>query len=91
MELCRGLHNSIFSFLHASNLLNILRLNIVFVLIHGQRYNFLSQISGNSYKFCCKSWATGLQFCCKSVASEAFLLCFLADEFMEITFICTSI
>jgi hypothetical protein len=58
MELCRGLHNSIFSFLHASNLLNILRLNIVFVLIHGQRYNFLSQISGNSYKFCCKSWAT---------------------------------
>lgn len=40
MELCRGLHNSIFSFLYASNLLNILRLNIAFVLIHGQRYNF---------------------------------------------------
>lgn len=51
MELCRPRHNSIFLVSHASNLLNILRLNIVFVLIHGQRYNFLSQISGNSYKF----------------------------------------
>lgn len=49
MELCQPRHNSIL--FHASNLLNILRLNIAFVLIHGQRYNFLSQISGNSYKF----------------------------------------
>ena len=57
----------------------------------GKDTTFLSQISGNNYKFCCKSWATGLQFCCKSVASEALLLCFLADEFMEITFICMSI
>ena len=40
MELCRGLHNSILSFFHASNLLNILRLNIAFVFIYGQRYNF---------------------------------------------------
>jgi hypothetical protein len=46
----------------------------------GKDTTFLSQISGNNYKFCCKS-----------VASEALLLCFLADEFMEITFICTSI
>ena len=57
----------------------------------GKDTTFLSQISGNSYKFCSKSWATEPQFCCKSVASEAFLLCFLADEFMEITFICMSI
>ena len=51
MELCRGLHNSILSFFHASNLLNILRLNIAFVLILGKDTTFLSQISGNSYKF----------------------------------------
>lgn len=30
-------------------------------------------------------------FCCKSVASEAFCYVFIADVFMEITFICTSI
>lgn len=52
MELCRGLHNSILSFFHASNLLNILRLNIAFVLIYGQKIQLL----------CLKSVAIAINF-----------------------------
>lgn len=50
MELCRPRHNSIL--FHASNLLNILRLNIAFVLIHGQMIQL----------FCLKSVAIAINF-----------------------------
>ena len=56
----------------------------------GKDTTFLSQISGKSYKFLLQIMGNMASVLLQISGKRVFFVMFLADEFMEITFICTS-